>query len=219
MSKSPIPPSYSSSSSSPMLSSSSDFFFSMCSSYIFFSPSFFLKKRLLSIFLGLLKTISDNNIIENRSSLDLPDFKSNVRTSILAYLVHIFVLRIFWIVDHRVLPFSLVVYVVDHFCFPVTLKFGIVDHRWFPFAVVLIIPVFRFSSIRIGNILRLFVPILWLFILRICHFSIVDPVFGFFSVGILNGFGSQEVEVLVEWTFSYRLIIDENLKCIVGLND
>mmetsp|Transcript_4917 Transcript_4917/g.11718 ORF Transcript_4917/g.11718 Transcript_4917/m.11718 type:complete len:383 (+) Transcript_4917:1064-2212(+) len=204
---------------SGMLAASSALFFSIFSSYIFFSPSFLLKKVFFGVFLSFLNAIRYNDIVEEGSGFYLPDFESHVRASVPAYLVHVFVVLVVGIIDLGVHPWALVVWVVDHLRLPLAAVIRVVDQRGLPFTVVLVIPVFRLLGVRVGDFCRLVVPVVRFFVVGIHHSGILHPVCRLADSGILDGLLAQKVKFFVELSLSHRLVVDQNLEGVVGVND
>merc|ERR1711907_255532 len=145
-----------------------------------------LEKCFLCVFLSLFDTASHDDIIEECSCLDLPDFESNVCTSVFTNFVHIFIIFVFWILNHWVFPFTFV--------------FWVVYHRRLPFTVIFVVPVFWLLSIWIGNFFWLIVPVIWLFVIGIDNFGFVDPIIRLFCVRILDHLFRQKVKMLVKGT-------------------
>mmetsp|Transcript_1530 Transcript_1530/g.3870 ORF Transcript_1530/g.3870 Transcript_1530/m.3870 type:complete len:235 (-) Transcript_1530:687-1391(-) len=177
------------------------------------------EKCFFGVFLGFFNTICNNNVIEECSSHYLPDFESHMRASIFAYLVHVFVILVFRIVYHRMLPCTLVVRIINHLWFPHAVEIWIVDHRCLPFTIVFFIPIFRFLGVRIRNFFWLIIPVIRLLAFRIHNLGFINPIFWLFSVGIFDCLQWQKVEVLLKRTLSDRFVVDQNFERIIGVDD
>mmetsp|Transcript_30205 Transcript_30205/g.86214 ORF Transcript_30205/g.86214 Transcript_30205/m.86214 type:complete len:337 (+) Transcript_30205:278-1288(+) len=178
-----------------------------------------LEESLLGKGFGLLYAVRHNNVVKQGTRLNLPNFETNMCASILANLVHALVVLVVGVWDHWVDPLALVIGVVDHFLLPWSLVFWVVNHRRFPFTIVLVIPVLGFGGIRVGDFRRNIVPAFWLFVLGVRHFGLIHPVGGLGGVGVLDFLFGQEVEVLIQSSLSHRLVVNENLERVVGVQD
>merc|ERR1739838_194621 len=157
---------------------------------------------LLSDLLGLGSIISDKEVVEDGARLNLPQIKTNVAH--ILTLVQVIIGGVVWVVNLGVNPGSLV-------C-------GVGDLLGLPFAVHLVIPIFRFDGVLVGNVFGL-LPILGFDIGFIGDGFIIIPVFGFGCLGVLDGLGGEEVPVLIQTARFDLLVIDENLVFVVGCED
>jgi len=123
---------------------------------------------------------------------------------------------------------------------PNFLTFGIWYFRCFPFAVFSIVPVFGFLCLGVGDFFRfivqpilrllvvgvwnfrrfILVPIVGLLRIRIRNCLLVDPIRGFFVVGVVDFFGRHygRLKVYKETAISYIHTININIKGIVFEN-
>merc|ERR1712187_249711 len=88
---------------------------------------------------GLSLVICDNDVVEDRATLHLPQVEANEAEIVV--LVHRVVILVLWVSDLFRLPDALVCRVRDPLDVPVALVSRIVFHRSLPLAVLLIIPV------------------------------------------------------------------------------
>merc|ERR1739838_493896 len=164
---------------------------------------------LLSDLLGLGSIISDKEVVEDGARLNVPQILT---------LVQVIIGGVVWVVNLGVNPGSLVCGVGDLLGLPFALVVGVIDERVLPFAVHLVIPIFRFDGVLVGNVFGL-LPILGFDIGFIGDGFIIIPVFGFGCLGVLDGLGGEEVPVLIQTARFDLLVIDENLVFVVGCED
>mmetsp|Transcript_27575 Transcript_27575/g.45593 ORF Transcript_27575/g.45593 Transcript_27575/m.45593 type:complete len:234 (-) Transcript_27575:462-1163(-) len=178
-----------------------------------------LEESFFSILLSFFFAISDDNVIKKCSGSDLPDFETNVCASIFAHLVHLVIILVLRIVDHRMNPLALVFRVVNHLGLPFALVVRIVDHGCFPLTVVFIVPVFGFLGIWVGDFCWNVVPSFGLLVFRVGDLGLVNPVSRFAGIRVLDLLGRQKVKFLVQCSFSHRLVVDLDLESVVGVQD
>merc|ERR1739838_246863 len=171
---------------------------------------------LLSDLLGLGSIIRDKEVVEDGARLNLPQIKTNVAH--ILTLVKVIVGGVVGVVNLGVNPGSFVGGVGDLFGLPFALVVGVIDERVLPFAVHLVIPIFGFDGVLVGNVFGL-LPILGFDIGFIGDGLIIIPVFGFGCLGVLDGLGGEEVPVLIQTARFDLLVIDENLVFVVGRED
>mmetsp|Transcript_7951 Transcript_7951/g.10434 ORF Transcript_7951/g.10434 Transcript_7951/m.10434 type:complete len:297 (+) Transcript_7951:239-1129(+) len=176
-------------------------------------------KSFLSKCLCFFQTVGDNNVIKKCSSLDLPQFKSYMSAAVLTYSVHSFVVLVFGVGDHRVNPFTLVIRVVNHRGFPFTLEFRIIKHGCFPLAIIFIIPISRLGSIGISNFRSNIIVTCWLFVFRVGHLGIVNPVGGLTSIWILDFFGQHKVKFIFQFACADGFVVHKYLKSVVRFDN
>mmetsp|Transcript_152 Transcript_152/g.345 ORF Transcript_152/g.345 Transcript_152/m.345 type:complete len:228 (-) Transcript_152:290-973(-) len=116
-------------------------------------------------------------------------------------------------------PYALVVGIINHLWLPFTLVIWVVDHRCLPFTVVFIVPVIRLFGVWIRNLFRLVVPVVGLLVRRVGDHSFLNPVGRLRCFGILDRLWLQKVKVLVQRSFSDRLVVDKNFESIVGIQN
>merc|ERR1712008_637864 len=176
----------SSSSSSVSLSSlassflSSAAFASSSSFFLLFSTSlksfhFFCKS------IGFSFVVSDDDIVEDGTTLDLSKIKSN-KANVIEFIDRI-ILLIFWVCDFFSLPKTFVGWVGNPFCCPITFVSRIVFHWSFPLTIFLIIPIIRLLSLTVSNALLLN-PIIRFLLCWVINHRLVRPVLGFFVIWI-----------------------------------
>merc|ERR1712060_954406 len=93
---------------------------------------------LLGKSISLGNIIRDNHVVENGSSLDLPQVKAD-KTEVIK-LVNTVIIHIFGIGDLLGLPDPLVRWVRDTLAIPITFVCSVVFHWRFPFAIFFIVP-------------------------------------------------------------------------------
>mmetsp|Transcript_50248 Transcript_50248/g.121710 ORF Transcript_50248/g.121710 Transcript_50248/m.121710 type:complete len:371 (-) Transcript_50248:278-1390(-) len=178
-----------------------------------------LEESFLRELLSLLDRICDDDIIKQRTSLDLPDFEPDMRTPVLTDLVHFLVVLVVRVVNHGVFPWSFVVRVVNHLRLPFTFEVRIVNHRCLPFTIIFIIPIVWLGRVGVGDFLRdVIVPVRFL-IFRVGHFWTIDPIPRLASVRVLDLFLRQKVELFVELSRTDGLAIDLDLDGVVWVDD
>merc|ERR1712137_1478237 len=105
------------------------FKFSFKASHFFFSFFSFLFVSLFLLFLFVVtksnnlfsssscfsRIIGDNNVIKNTSRFNLPDFNTN---SSCVKSVNFTIIGIIWVINHRVNPWTFVIWVRDHWSAP-----------------------------------------------------------------------------------------------------
>ena len=101
--------------------------------------------------------------------------------------------------------------VVDLLGFPFSLEGRVVDHGWLPLSVHLIIPIFRFLGLGVGDVLWN-IPVIRLDILGIIDLSTVIPILGFLGFGVLDLLGGEEIPVSLQVTRLNFLIINQDLQ-------
>merc|ERR1719232_2408479 len=94
--------------------------------------------------LSLLNIIRDQNVVKNRTRLDLPQVETNLANFVVFAEILGVVRVVVGVLDLGVDPLALVLGVVDLAGFPFALVVGVVDHGGFPFAVHFVIPIFGF---------------------------------------------------------------------------
>merc|ERR1719458_2168148 len=155
--------------------------------------------QVLSGLLGSLGVVSDHEIVENSSRLDLPQVKPE-----LAHLLKLanglgLLLIVLGVLDLGVDPGTLVVRVINLLGFPLSLVLGVVNHGRLPLSVHLIVPVLGLGGVGVSDVLGL-LPVLGLGILGVINLGSVNPVS---SEGSLLG----------------GLVIDEDLVCAVSVDN
>merc|ERR1712194_603399 len=100
--------------------------------------------------------IADNNVVENRATLDLPQIETD--ESKIGILVHRVIIFVLWVVDLLRLPEALVRWIRDALYIPIALVGCVVLHGRLPLAILLI------------N------PIIWLLVTGIIHHGILHPI-------------------------------------------
>mmetsp|Transcript_16328 Transcript_16328/g.44916 ORF Transcript_16328/g.44916 Transcript_16328/m.44916 type:complete len:459 (+) Transcript_16328:126-1502(+) len=174
----------------------------------------FFRKRLC-----FFEAVGHDNIIEKSSSLNLPQFETDMCAAILANLVHVIVILVVRVGDLGVDPLTLVVWVVNHLWLPFTLVFRVVNHGSFPFAIILIIPVIRLGCVGIRKFLGNVVVSVRLDVFRIRNLGFVNPVLRLLGLRILDFLWFQEIEFFLKFSFANRFAIGENFKSVVGRHD
>mmetsp|Transcript_76155 Transcript_76155/g.149403 ORF Transcript_76155/g.149403 Transcript_76155/m.149403 type:complete len:227 (+) Transcript_76155:237-917(+) len=180
---------------------------------------FLLEERFLGKSLCLFDAVRHDNIIKQCSCLYLPNLETNVRAPILANLVHIGIIFVIRIRDHRVYPLALVVGIVNLFLLPFALVFWVIKHRRFPLAIIFIIPIIRFCGFGVRNLSRNIVPSFRLLILRIRDFCLVHPVGWLGRFGVLDFLVRQKIKMFIKSPLTYGLIVDEDLKSVVWVQN
>merc|ERR1739838_849407 len=149
---------------------------------------------LLSDLLGLGSIISDKEVVEDGARLNLPQIKTNVAH--ILTLVQVIIGGVVWVVNLGVNPGSLVCGVGDLLGLPFALVVGVIDERVLPFAVHLVIPIFRFDGVLVGNVFGL---------LPILGFDIGFIGDGFIIIPVLGWRKSQSSSKLPDSTFSLSM--------------
>mmetsp|Transcript_51346 Transcript_51346/g.69943 ORF Transcript_51346/g.69943 Transcript_51346/m.69943 type:complete len:209 (+) Transcript_51346:256-882(+) len=137
---------------------------------------------------SVLKVVSNQDVIEDRPSIDSPKFKSYV------FQVCVFGIRfrsIISISNHWMNPLSLVVRIVDHRRTPFSLEVRVVDHGWLPFTIIFVIPVIWLFSFRIRNFRLDIIIAIRLHSGRIDNRLCVNPIRRLRHVRIFNLFGRE----------------------------
>merc|ERR1711971_300901 len=116
---------------------------------------------------SFIQTISQYKITKYSTSLHLPYFNTNITNR--SSLINIFCFHIFWIINLRMYPWTLIFWIWNLLCPPNTFIFWIINLWCLPFTILLIIPIIRFCCIWTCNRCRLIIPIIWLCILWVIH--------------------------------------------------
>ncbi|RUS71971.1 hypothetical protein EGW08_020264, partial [Elysia chlorotica] len=176
-----------------------------------FSPGF------LANFLSIVSIISDEDVVKNgaRLYLKIKTNDSKVRISVQVGISFVFGVINFW-VD----PLALVVRVVNFLglfnllYYPRDIShlvLWVINHWGLPLAIHFIVPVVRFLSLRVGDVLRL-VPVLGLAVLRVIDLLTLIPVVGDFL-------GWQKVPVSLELSTLNLLVVDLHFIGVVRANN
>merc|ERR1740123_515844 len=141
--------------------------------------------QVLAGLLGSLGIVSDHEVVENSSRLDLPQVKPE-----LAHLVKLanglgLLLIVLGVLDFGVDPGTLVVRVINLLGFPLSLVLGVVDHGGLPLSVHLIVPVLWLGGVGVGDVLGL-LPVLGLGVLGVINLGRVNPVGRLALLGVLD---------------------------------
>merc|ERR1719410_754220 len=171
---------------------------------------------LLGEAIGLRNIIGDDDVVEDGSSLHLPQIKSDEAEII--ELVDGVVILILGVGDLLGLPDALVCRVANALDVPLTLVSWIVLHGSLPLAILLVIPIIRLGGVSIHNPL-LICPIIWLLVLWVIHHGIIHPIGGFLVVWVVDLLWLQHLPILLDGALVDLLLINFNPNCIVGLDN
>merc|ERR1712099_136651 len=171
---------------------------------------------LLGESISFCNVVCDDHIIEDGSTLHLPQIESN--ESEICKLVQVIIVLVLRIGNLFRLPDALVCWVGNTLDVPVALVSWIVLHRCLPLTIFLIIPVVGLLGILVDDSL-LIGPIVRLLVFRIFHHRIVNPIGWFLVVGIRDLLRSQQFPIFLQRTLINLLCVDLNLDRVVGLHD
>mmetsp|Transcript_35660 Transcript_35660/g.40505 ORF Transcript_35660/g.40505 Transcript_35660/m.40505 type:complete len:346 (+) Transcript_35660:1222-2259(+) len=198
-----------------------EFFFISLFTVKFLKHSLFTFTRLspcfFGIFLGFLNTVSDEDVIKDSTGANLPQIEAD--TAETGVFVKIRISNIFGIRNLRLHPGTLVVRVLDLLGLPLSLIFRVLHARGNPFSVFFIIPVVGFRSIRISDLFRDIIPSFRFFVFGIINEFLIDPIGGFFGIGVRDGFGSQKGPVIFQATLSDHFVVQQGLIGVVRLDN
>mmetsp|Transcript_25850 Transcript_25850/g.62266 ORF Transcript_25850/g.62266 Transcript_25850/m.62266 type:complete len:383 (+) Transcript_25850:82-1230(+) len=194
------------------------FFFSLFSvikhllfGILHWSEGFF--KEGVSFFLA----IRYDEVIEDGSRLNLPEIKGN--SPKILVVVDSIVIRVIRVCNHWVNPRTLVIRVLNALCLPLSLVLRVINHGSFIFTIRLIIPIFRFLCFWIHDLSWNVVISFRLFVLRIVHHFIINPVFRLALVGILDLLRRKEVPIFLEASRGFLLAVNLDNIGVVRLDD
>mmetsp|Transcript_5175 Transcript_5175/g.9154 ORF Transcript_5175/g.9154 Transcript_5175/m.9154 type:complete len:308 (-) Transcript_5175:75-998(-) len=139
--------------------------------------------------------------------------------TILTHIVHVLIVFVLRVGNHRVDPRSFVFRVGDHFRTPWPLEIRVIHHRGLPLAIIFVIPVIGFGRIRIGKLHRLVIISLRLFVLRIDNLLLIHPILRLRLVGILDLLLGEEVELVLKLARSDGLVVHKDLEGVVRTED
>merc|ERR1712228_371540 len=147
---------------------------------------------------GLGRIVSNDDIVKNGTTFDLPQVKPQ-ETKIVE-LVNTVIVFVFGIRDLLGLPNAFVGWVGNSFAVPITFIRWIVLHWGFPLAVLFVVPIIRFFGIAVNDTLLLH-PIIWLFVFGIINHGLVSPVIWLFISGVRDFFWFQHLPIVFDRTF------------------
>merc|ERR1719483_1386791 len=177
---------------------------------LLFLPSGF--KNSISLFLCDGFIISDKNVVENGSCLDLPDFHSNVFK--ITTLINVRHGNPIWVINFWVFPFSLIFGVVNFLWSPSSFIFRIRNRRGFPFTIVFFIPVFWHFCIWVNKGLWL-VPFFWLGVFWIVNHSLINPVIWLGTFRVFDLLGKFKFPVVIHGAGVFRFTVDQHVISVI----
>merc|ERR1711957_417935 len=145
--------------------------------------------------ISLCGVISDDHVVENRSSLDLPQVKTD-KTEVIEF-VHLVIVLILRVGDLLRLPDPFVCWVRDPLAVPIALVGNIVFHWRLPFSILFIVPIVWLLSFSVHNAFLLH-PIVWFLVLWVINHGVIRPIFRFFISRIRDFLCFQNLPVVFD---------------------
>merc|ERR1719375_939962 len=158
--------------------------------------------------------VSDDNVVKDGATFNLPQIKAN--ESEVGILVYAVIILVLWIGNLLCLPEALVRWVGDSFCDPLTLELGIVLHRRLPLTILLIVPVVRLLRLTINNSLLLH-PVIWLLRLWVVNHRIIHPIVWLLVIWVGNLLWFQDLPILLHGPFIDLLLVDVHADSVIWL--
>merc|ERR1719375_1413849 len=118
--------------------------------------------------------ISDDDVVEDGTTLHLPEIKTD-EAEVCVFVDTVIILE-FRVVNLPGCPHTLVSRVGDALYKPLALEIWIVLHWSLPFTILLIIPILRLLGVGIHDTLLLD-PIVWLLVFWIINHGVIRPIF------------------------------------------
>merc|ERR1712060_668059 len=154
---------------------------------------------------GLSLVVTDDDIVEDRATLDLPQVEA--KEAKVCKLVNRIIILVLWICNLLCFPDSLVCRIRDSLAVPFALEFRVVLHRCFPLSILLIIPVIWLLSLTVHNPL-LCHPIIWLLILRIVNHRIIRPIIRLLVFRVRDLLWLQHLPIILDGALVDLFLID-----------
>merc|ERR1712050_609658 len=169
---------------------------------------------LLGKSISLRNIIRDNHVVENGSSLNLPQIKAD-KTEVIK-LVNGVIVHIFGIGDLLGLTDALVGWIRDALAVPITLVCSVVFHWRFPFAILFIVPIVWLLGIGVHDTF-LFHPIIRLLVLWIINHGIICPILWLFVGWIRDLLWLQNLPILFNGSLINLFLINLDANRVVWL--
>mmetsp|Transcript_14862 Transcript_14862/g.40055 ORF Transcript_14862/g.40055 Transcript_14862/m.40055 type:complete len:357 (+) Transcript_14862:459-1529(+) len=176
-----------------------------------------LAPGLIGQLLGLLEVIGHDDVVEDRTGLDLPQLEAHKLQVVEG--IQLSVGLVVGVVNLGGLPLALVVGVLDLLGLPSALELRVGDHGRLPSTILLVVPVLRLLGIGVRNGGLNLIPVFGLLVVGVLNLLLLIPVLGLLGTGVLDLLRGHHVPVLLQGTRCHLFQVNEHLVGVVWLHD